>query len=301
MPDAKGIGGQARRDQGAVTGVRGAHGLDELVVVALWQLALLVQQRDDPELALEQRERLLVAAEAAAAPWHALRLVLAPLSLKGHVVELALQLLVGVVDAELLEAVGRERLEAEDVEHTHGAAATIASSSALGRTARGAQRAGRGEGIVDAVDEAGEDAAEERLGQRVARLPRLLRRERRHHQLATQRPPVRQQRLAEVLGGHVHGGRDGVERLLSGTGNDACSRLVGARLLELHVAQQQHRRQAARERRQLVRPFQPHGGKGRLERVALRGVVDTGREQAGRRRSLGSDPAREVGAARGGW
>lgn len=39
---------------------------------------------------------------------------------KNVLVEVILKLLVGVVDAELLEAVGREVFEAEDIEHTDG-------------------------------------------------------------------------------------------------------------------------------------------------------------------------------------
>ena len=84
-------------------------------------------------------------------------------------VEVELESLVGVVDAELLEAVRVEVLEAEYVEDGDG-----------GR--RGGGGGGGGGGVyllasdyaVDALDEPREEARVERLGESIARIQRLL-------------------------------------------------------------------------------------------------------------------------------
>lgn len=69
-----------------------------------------------------------------------------------------MQLLVRVIDAELLEAVQREVLEAEDIEDAEESRAILARICA----------------VIDVIDEPGEGARVERLRHRVPVLPRLL-------------------------------------------------------------------------------------------------------------------------------
>ncbi len=83
------------------------------------------------QLALDELNTRLVVIELNEGPPDLLAHVLLLLQLEHMLAELLLQLLVGVVDAELLEAVLAERLEAVDVEHAyeggglHGALQTL--------------------------------------------------------------------------------------------------------------------------------------------------------------------------------
>ena len=70
-----------------------------------------------------------------------------------HLVELLLKLLIGVIDAELLEAVGLERLEAVDIQHPDEPVHLLAGLEAL----------------VDAGDDVGEYLGVNVLRQRVSR------------------------------------------------------------------------------------------------------------------------------------
>ena len=101
----------------------GVHLGEEGRVGRLRQVDLLVEDLDDAaRVALrlrhrvEQVEHRLVVDVLDVLELDALRRVEALLRLEGRHREVALQLLVGEVDAELLERVGLEDLEAEDVE-----------------------------------------------------------------------------------------------------------------------------------------------------------------------------------------
>jgi hypothetical protein len=87
--------------------------VDQRGVGALLEAALLVEQRDDAALVLDQLDAVAAIGKLDHVPLHALGDVLALLELKERVVELLLQLLVGVVDVELLERVDLEVLKAE--------------------------------------------------------------------------------------------------------------------------------------------------------------------------------------------
>ena len=82
--------------------------------------------------------------------------------------ELLLQLLVGKVDQQLLQGVGGEGLEAEDVEHADALAPRPLLAAVVG---------------VDPRHERAEQLRVERLGQGVARLRRRLRRQLDHQLL----------------------------------------------------------------------------------------------------------------------
>mmetsp|Transcript_49856 Transcript_49856/g.106023 ORF Transcript_49856/g.106023 Transcript_49856/m.106023 type:complete len:479 (-) Transcript_49856:2004-3440(-) len=113
--------------RGPEPSVRVALGVEvprELVVVGSRNDALLVQQRQDAcVLPVDEVEHVLVVREGDELPQYALSLVLVLLELEDVLVELLLQGLVGVVDADLLEVVHLEGLEAEDVQHADGRAA----------------------------------------------------------------------------------------------------------------------------------------------------------------------------------
>lgn len=85
-------------------------------------LALVVQQTQQAAgLALDELQAARVVGEADVGPADALAPVLLLLVLEHVLVEVVLQVLVGVVDAQLLEAVARtEVLEAEYVEDAWG-------------------------------------------------------------------------------------------------------------------------------------------------------------------------------------
>ena len=63
--------------------------------------------------------------------------------------EMLVQLLIGVVDQQLLERVGREHFEAEDVQQRHTAAHWHRAGAATPAATRGQRRLGRGEPRVD--------------------------------------------------------------------------------------------------------------------------------------------------------
>mmetsp|Transcript_66995 Transcript_66995/g.193585 ORF Transcript_66995/g.193585 Transcript_66995/m.193585 type:complete len:1210 (-) Transcript_66995:420-4049(-) len=97
--------------------------LDQLVaetrVGTLRHHALLVQDREHTRgLRLQDVDGILIVREVQRVPWDALALVELLFELEDEGVEELLQSLVGEVDADLLERVHLEALEAEDVEHT---------------------------------------------------------------------------------------------------------------------------------------------------------------------------------------
>ncbi|KAI3483202.1 hypothetical protein L1887_53982 [Cichorium endivia] len=127
--------------------------LDEGLVGAGRQPGLLVEEREDAELALDHVDAGLVVGEVDKGPRDLLLEVLFLLELEDVVVELVLEALVGVVDAELLVRVDLESLEAVDIEDAdHGLAR-------LGRA--------EGERTVHLVDEPVEEAGVDVLGHRV--------------------------------------------------------------------------------------------------------------------------------------
>ena len=99
-----------------------------------------------------------------------------------------MQLLVGVVDAKLLEAVDTQRFEAEDIEQPHAtptavAAAAAAASSFLDSAAGWACGAPaavphRQQQLVELVHSVREEARVERLGKSIAGLRRAVSRQR---------------------------------------------------------------------------------------------------------------------------
>ena len=78
-------------------------------------LALLIQQVEHPELGLDEVDAGLVVVEVDHLPLDPLLDILLLLQLEHVLVELLLQLLVGVVDTELLEGIRLESLEAVNV------------------------------------------------------------------------------------------------------------------------------------------------------------------------------------------
>ena len=153
----------ARRAEARVRLVpRGQRAAEAAVGAALTQQALLLEQREYALRALDEEHRLGVVDVLERPPRDALLRVLGLLLLEDHPREELLQLLVGVVDAELLEAVGLEALEAEDVQAAdapltleeagrHAAAARAAALRATPRDGRAARlrgaRRGRGQHI----------------------------------------------------------------------------------------------------------------------------------------------------------
>ena len=103
---------------GVLAQVRAVQLLLERLVAALRHNALLLQDGEDAHGLLDQVDaRLQIHAEVHHLPRDALLPVLLLLQHEHVVVEELLQLLVRVVDAQLLEAVVVEDLEAGDVEH----------------------------------------------------------------------------------------------------------------------------------------------------------------------------------------
>ena len=189
-----------------------------------------------------------------------------------------MQFLVGVVDAELLEAVGRKRLEAKDVEHAHSAAyrsanvrrSALMSAISAGRAARrirGSDRrtrrrrcgARRLQACVDAAHDETEEPLVERLGERIARLSRLARRSRSAHRLPSQLQLADGERCGERGGRDAKSAGDGLECRVRG-GVHHSSGLASGRI-----------------------------GGGRVERsgqsLGGRGEGDIAEEQAGRERA----------------
>ena len=90
------------------------------LVIALGELALLVDERHEVERPhCDEVERLLVVDELDVLPVDRLVVVLLLLHLEDVLHEELLQVLVGEVDAKLLEAVCVEVLEAKDVKHSY--------------------------------------------------------------------------------------------------------------------------------------------------------------------------------------
>ena len=87
------------------------------LVAAFGHPALLIQQVEHPQLGLDQVDAGLVVVEVDHLPLDPLLDVLLLLQLEHVHVELLLQLLVGVVNAELLKGVHLKSLKAVDVEH----------------------------------------------------------------------------------------------------------------------------------------------------------------------------------------
>ncbi|GIX62627.1 DHHA2 domain-containing protein, putative [Babesia caballi] len=137
--------------------------LDDLVaerlVLAAGQVALLVDHHEQPVgAALEELDAVGVVGEVEGVPGDALGGVELLLAAEDEVVEEVLQRLVGEVDAELLEGVVLEALEAEDVQDAGG-------QRGVGHVA---------DGLVDAPHDVVEEHAVHVLGDGVADVARLL-------------------------------------------------------------------------------------------------------------------------------
>ena len=91
------------------------------LVIAFGEFGLLVDERHEVERPKgNEIERLLIVYKLDVMPIDCLVVVLLLLHLENVLDEELLQVLVGVVDAELLERVGSEVFEAEDVENADG-------------------------------------------------------------------------------------------------------------------------------------------------------------------------------------
>ena len=203
-------------------------------------------------------------------------------------VEELLELLVGEVDQELLEAVAREALEAEDVEEADGALRVPD------------RRGGRRHQAVDPGEHPSEERAVQGLGESVARSGRL----------GGWLGHLDHGELADALDGECRGERAAVEaEQLGGAREARRARGVGGRavvlLCELHrreaeVAQVEHGRKDAAHRRHLVRrgdeALQRRGGDapvcrvvdaGQLHARRLAQVAEVHRRQQLQRRALG--------------
>ena len=142
--------------------------LDKAELGALWHAALVVQRGEDAlALAVDERELRRVVGELDRLDVDALALVLLDAQLHQRVHEGRLQLLVGEVDAELLERVEPKVLEAEDVEQADEALLVG------GRPATRSVDALRLED-VERADDPLEDGLVHRLGEGVARVDALL-------------------------------------------------------------------------------------------------------------------------------
>ena len=166
--------------------VRRAQLLHELGVGPALNRALLVEQRKHPEALFlgEKREDVGIVGVAHTFPRDALLGVERLLGAEDVGAKVLLQALVRKVDAELLERVGRERLESEDVEHSNRAAHLRWRGS---------------DGQVALGDEPAEEAAVERLAEGVARVGALRGGERHHHHLLPRHQTASAQRCAEVV------------------------------------------------------------------------------------------------------
>ena len=217
----------ARLHEEVVAAVRLVDGLAEVLVARVWLLARLVEDAHDACRALlDEVDAALVVLVLDARPRDALLLVQVLLRLEDELEEELLQLLVGKVDAELLEGVDRERLEAVDVEQP----------DELGRLGRLAA-----DRDVDLVDDVVEELRVHRLGQRVARQHRLLARERHHRRLAARRERAHAQRLL-----HLRRAKEAAELLEARAAARRGRR--GVLALELGVAQVEQPRDHARDR-----------------------------------------------------
>ena len=94
--------------------------VDEGSIVSLREPTLLVQQSQDPHWLLQQIDGgLQIETEVDELPFDPLALVLFLFEDEHSVVEELLQLLVGVVDAKLLERVDVEDLETGDIQNAN--------------------------------------------------------------------------------------------------------------------------------------------------------------------------------------
>mmetsp|Transcript_4468 Transcript_4468/g.6564 ORF Transcript_4468/g.6564 Transcript_4468/m.6564 type:complete len:225 (+) Transcript_4468:1368-2042(+) len=97
----------------------GCQALKQHFVIALWHLAHVVKCSLEPARLLQQGKALAIVHKVGALYLQALGLHQGSLLKERVAVEVTLQLLIGVVDAELLEPILCKRLEPEDVEHSH--------------------------------------------------------------------------------------------------------------------------------------------------------------------------------------
>ena len=89
-------------------------------VLSVGQVALLVHQTHHAQSLLDEVQTLAVVLPLNLRPWDALLAVLVLLQREDVLVEVLLQLLVGVVNVELLEVVLSEALEPEYIQHANG-------------------------------------------------------------------------------------------------------------------------------------------------------------------------------------
>jgi hypothetical protein len=236
----------ARRPEARVARQLGAQRVRQVLVRGARQAAGLVDEREHARAvggaagagrlgALEQLEHVLVVHKVDVAPGDALRRVLGLLALEHVRVEGLLQLLVGQVDAELLERVGVEALEAVDVEDADGAGGAAAAAAAQGPDL-----------AVDGGHQPVEEAGVEGLGQRVSRLGGLHPAQALDDALPAGLDGTRGERRLQRGGRHAQqrGGR--LQRGGAALGRQ--HRLVAGAGGEGDVAQVQHARHAAQYR-----------------------------------------------------
>mmetsp|Transcript_22306 Transcript_22306/g.46370 ORF Transcript_22306/g.46370 Transcript_22306/m.46370 type:complete len:248 (+) Transcript_22306:3960-4703(+) len=99
----------------------------EFLVSGLGNDALFVQQRQDASVfAIDQVEDVLIVGEGDKFPQDSLTLIFVLFQLEHIFVELLLQCLIGVIDANLLKIVDFKSLESEDIQHSDGCVLTLA-------------------------------------------------------------------------------------------------------------------------------------------------------------------------------
>ena len=132
----------------------------------LWKFRFFVDERHNVHLFDgDQIERVLVVDEFDMLPADVLRVVLFLLQLENVADEELLQVLVGVVDAKLLETVDVEVLEAENVQHSDGARVQLVRLA---------------DGAVELVDDPDEEPAVNAFGEGISHVDRLHFRQSRH-------------------------------------------------------------------------------------------------------------------------
>eukprot|EP00966_Prymnesium_polylepis_P223705 5175982-Prymnesium_polylepis.1 len=196
--------------------------------------------------AIDQVEARLVVDKLDVLPCEPLRLVLGLLRLEDVTVELLLEPLVGIVDAQLLERVGRKVLKAKDVEDSN----------------KGGHRRGSREHRVAAGHEPREEPAVRRLRERVARVVRLLERQRHDDLIVARHEPARAERRAHHLLRLIgHQQLADVQECRSAARRHCCA--LALLRLERHLGQRQHRGQRAPHITSLGRAQPERGQRGR--------------------------------------
>eukprot|EP00966_Prymnesium_polylepis_P329357 7385074-Prymnesium_polylepis.3 len=287
----------ATLDESFVEGARYERGYERAAVVdeglvqlldvrrlrRLRQRALLVEQREHAQLAVDERERRRVVGEVEVGRVDALSHVVLLLQPAHGVDEVGLQLFVGIVDAELLERVDRKVLEAEDVKEADRLPIVTAAVTAAAVAASHAP--------VELCDDPLEERRVDGLCQCVAHIEPLLGRKRhRVRRAAARGDDAPRERVCQRLVVH-----------LEQCGGD--SHVLGSKsslltIARVEVANVEDRRQQPEDVLLRLRsePAVLHLALGLLPRVAV-GHAGHGRCVASERERLGIDAVAQPVAA----